>query len=367
MNNQRISRLDIIRGVSILFVFVFHLSQAYVDYSLMKIYDLSQFIPTKYIKLLSISPIAHGGTIGVFMFFLLSGYLIHLKYSENKSFNFLSFYTKRFWRIAPVYYIVLTLLFLYYQDKINDLNTWNYLIHIFFAHNLYESAFYSINPSFWSIAVEIQFYLIFPLLLFLYKKQDLLKVFLLLLFVSFLIFIVNFTENVAILSTFKFIFIWVFGGVLSKYQTFIQQKITPIFSSKFVLVTLIIYSLINYVFYQNINIFFYYFVSFLISVILFIYVLYNNSFTKCKIAKNVSKKFFMFLGMCSYSFYLIHQPFISYIHKYKFINTPNYYLNIVIESSLIFVIILLLSYFIYILFEVKFISLGNRISKLFSN
>jgi peptidoglycan/LPS O-acetylase OafA/YrhL len=84
-------------------------------------------------------------------------------------------------------------------------------------------------------------------------------------------------------------------------------------------------------------------------------------------SKNVSKKFFMFLGMCSYSFYLIHQPLISHIHKYKFINTPNYYLNIVIESSLIFVIILFLSYFIYILFEVKFISLGNRISKLFSN
>jgi peptidoglycan/LPS O-acetylase OafA/YrhL len=294
MNNQRISRLDIFRGVSILFVFVFHLSQAYVDYSLMKMYDSSQFIPEKYIMLLTISPIAHGGTIGVFMFFLLSGYLIHLKYSENKSFNFLSFYTKRFWRIAPVYYIVLTLFFLYYQDKINDLNTWNYLIHIFFVHNLYESTFYSINPSFWSIAVEIQFYLIFPLLLFLYKKQDVLKVFVLFLFVSFLILIVNFTEHVSILSTFKFIFIWVFGGVLSKYQTFIQQKITLIYSSRFVLVALIIYSVINYIFYQNINIFFYYFVSFLISVILFLYILYNNSFTKCKKAKMFQKSFLCF-------------------------------------------------------------------------
>ena len=108
----------------------------------------------------------HGiGHIGVYLFFTLSAFLLGLGLFSKpfSSQSIKSFFIKRVLRIAPLYYIIVSgvflvqIIFSYYSPKYlhvsNGLN--GYLEHIYF---------YRGDGIFWSIVSEMQFYLIVPIL-----------------------------------------------------------------------------------------------------------------------------------------------------------------------------------------------------------
>jgi peptidoglycan/LPS O-acetylase OafA/YrhL len=157
------------------------------------------------------------------LFFILSGFLIHLKYDYKSILNWSDFYYKRFWRIVPIYWVVLLLFFFFYitesEQKIYDL-----FLHFFFLHNLDSETFYSIDPSFWSLAVEVQFYLLFPVLVTLYRKFGIIKISFFFLLISMLIQFIPVLDKTSILSTFKFLYIWLFGGLTAIYRDKIKIR-----------------------------------------------------------------------------------------------------------------------------------------------
>lgn len=109
------------------------------------------------------------GWIGVPVFFVVSGFCIHLSYQRATDKSVSVFYLKRFFRIYPPYLVALLVF--------SFLPPWNYiplnslecvtqfLSHLFMVHNYGERTFYGINSTFWSVAVESHLYLIYPLLL----------------------------------------------------------------------------------------------------------------------------------------------------------------------------------------------------------
>lgn len=111
------------------------------------------------------------GQCGVPLFFVLSGYLIsriliNTKYDKN---YFSSFYFKRSLRIFPLYYLFLTICFLVIPFFNHEIISWGlcwpyvfYLQNIFMTFN-WKSADI---PHLWSLAVEEQFYLIWPLIIY---------------------------------------------------------------------------------------------------------------------------------------------------------------------------------------------------------
>lgn len=113
---------------------------------------------------------AHTGWIGVQLFFALSGFLITagLLETQGESHYFRNFYAKRALRILPLYYTVL-LLFLVVLPGVVTLrppfsshpqaSLW------FFVTNWTNSVPYGFG-HFWSLAIEEQFYLFWPLLVF---------------------------------------------------------------------------------------------------------------------------------------------------------------------------------------------------------
>lgn len=135
------------------------------------------------------------GWTGVSLFFVLSGFLITsiLLDEKNKPHYFRNFYARRTLRIFPLYYLVLTLVFVV-APLIPALNTeayrevasrqawvWTYTM------NLYASFYSEIgqNPfagdwlemlHFWSLAVEEQFYLVWPLVVLFTTRRQLLGV-----------------------------------------------------------------------------------------------------------------------------------------------------------------------------------------------
>ena len=108
---------------------------------------------------------------GVPVFFALSGYLITniLLNSRNSVNYFKAFYSRRILRIFPVYYFCLITI-LIVAHYFTYWNTSDFLYYLFYIQNFklsYHS--WSINfPIFfnhtWSLAVEEQFYIIFPLI-----------------------------------------------------------------------------------------------------------------------------------------------------------------------------------------------------------
>lgn len=126
------------------------------------------------------------GFLGVDIFFVISGYLISgiiFAQLEKDRFLFRDFYARRIRRLFPSLLLVLSVVFLvawFYFLPGEFLQCMKYIIGgIFFVDNLvfYQGIDY-FNPQsqtnvllhLWSLGIEEQFYLVFPLLLFLLHK-----------------------------------------------------------------------------------------------------------------------------------------------------------------------------------------------------
>jgi peptidoglycan/LPS O-acetylase OafA/YrhL len=118
--------------------------------------------------------------LGVRLFFVLSGFLITgiliscrglaERSPERRLFVVRQFYVRRFLRIFPVYYLVIVVLILAGVGGIAHISPWlfSYMTNIYIWHHL---AFPYAVPHFWTLAVEEQFYLIWPwAMLFLPRK-----------------------------------------------------------------------------------------------------------------------------------------------------------------------------------------------------
>jgi peptidoglycan/LPS O-acetylase OafA/YrhL len=131
------------------------------------------------------------GWMGVQLFFVLSGFLItdillRMKEALPRREFFLKFYGRRFLRIFPLYYFYLLLLigliFLLPSLKLNALNLelgTGYLNQIwvaaFYVYDFFHATAFFERSRFlthlWSLSVEEQFYLLWPLLIFLTPRE----------------------------------------------------------------------------------------------------------------------------------------------------------------------------------------------------
>jgi peptidoglycan/LPS O-acetylase OafA/YrhL len=107
------------------------------------------------------------GTAGVFLFFVLSGYLITgiLLRSRTKPSALQNFYLRRFLRIAPIYYVTLGLAWLIHLPGIRQTFLWHffYLSNVLFTLKNSWSPWYTAHL--WTLSVEEQFYLAWPFLI----------------------------------------------------------------------------------------------------------------------------------------------------------------------------------------------------------
>ena len=182
MNQNYIKHLDGLRAVAIFGVIIYHA----------KIYFTSE-------------PFLKGGFLGVDLFFVISGYLmtsIIYEQSKNNNFSFKKFILKRIRRIFPaiLFICIVSLPFIYFHIMPKYLiEQIKYILSsIFFFTNFfysYISQEYAAESSLlkpfihtWSLSVEMQFYVILPLIIVLVIKKDLslFKTFLILIIIFFI-------------------------------------------------------------------------------------------------------------------------------------------------------------------------------------
>jgi peptidoglycan/LPS O-acetylase OafA/YrhL len=170
-SGEHIGFLDTFRGFAILIVFLFHSLGVSFGYDNLPwnglVRDYSQSS-----TMTALLPLTYG-RIGVAIFFAVSGFCIHLSFQKHQASGFKTFFIRRFWRIYPPYLAAILFFALVFPAlRINfTAASWpDLLIHALALQNFFSNSFYTINPSFWSIAIEIQLYLLYPLLLLLVSR-----------------------------------------------------------------------------------------------------------------------------------------------------------------------------------------------------
>jgi peptidoglycan/LPS O-acetylase OafA/YrhL len=165
---DRVPELDGIRGLAILLVLFFHILRRAANL-------------TNNDLLHSITDIARIGWIGVDIFFVLSGFLITsilLKTKEQPGY-FKKFYVRRILRIFPLYYIVIVGLLFFLPALDPDLAISTQAVWPFFILHQ-QNWLYIVEPFpsgflvvTWSLAIEEQFYLIWPAIVKFFNKRQL--------------------------------------------------------------------------------------------------------------------------------------------------------------------------------------------------
>ena len=152
--DSRIAGLDGLRGIAALAVFGVHFNQIVGLDTTYGPVDLYRWFGN--------------GEYGVALFFGLSGFLLGLPFwrakLEGHKFPSVRRYAlRRVARILPAYYLCLLVLVLWSGIWRVPGTTADILLHITFLFNYAEFSILSINPPFWTLAVEMQFYLLLPL------------------------------------------------------------------------------------------------------------------------------------------------------------------------------------------------------------
>lgn len=319
-----------LRGIAIFFVLIFH------------------FYPDIFSK----------GFLGVDLFFVISGYLLTFIYFKKKISHF-DFFARRLKRLlipilAITFFSILLATFLLLPVDLS--NFWNsVLTTVFFVSNFYflltGGYFGGINElkpfiHMWSLAMEMQFYFVYTILLLLiskfFKKNYILFIFFLT-FTSFFLylFLISYEKNeLAFFLLPTRLWEFLFGSVV---------YFIPIIK---------IHKRLNYIIYV--------FAIFIIFILVAAYKLQITDLTRqflvvffvglviyagTKIKNDnllLGNSFFQFLGKISYSTYLVHWPILVFVKYYLVRDISD------TEKFILLLIVLFLSYFFWLFIEKKF-------------
>ncbi|MCB0100557.1 MAG: acyltransferase [Anaerolineales bacterium] len=246
---SRIKELDGLRGIAVVLVMALHLFKRAGYFTEHPVLETFTFITTT-------------GWVGVDIFFTLSGFLITsiLLRSKTDEHYFKNFYVRRALRIFPLYYAaILFVLFLAPKVEEEFTNQLNVTLPIIL---LYQQNWALLFKDFhitqylgitWSLAIEEQFYLIWPFIVYKLDREKLVKFSIGYIAISIIARILGtlLWPNLSQASTFFYYTSFarfeemLFGGLLAVFLTYdgakekVKQYVMPLFLTSFALFVLL--------------------------------------------------------------------------------------------------------------------------------
>lgn len=280
------------------------------------------------------------GGIGVDVFFALSGFLITTLIFEEletfSKFDFKYFYARRFLRLFPALFILLIVssgIVIFFFKESFSIFIQEIIVSFFYLYNI--SWYWGIATEpfmlihMWSLGVEEQYYIWWPLVIvFLSKRINNKSLSLILLFLSIIIFIFRFYLNNYLFFNSIFMDSIFFGSLLGLLRksfslAFMENNVIMLFS----LMLLLIFSIIDFDFITKLikdgyrGIF-----GFLTCFVIINFVSKNQDSV---IKRLFRSNFPVFIGKLSYSLYLWHvivfvcfreidvlEPYLNYLLKF---------------------------------------------------
>ncbi|MCF6280532.1 MAG: acyltransferase [Flavobacteriaceae bacterium] len=337
--------------------------------SIVIIYHIPQLCQNQGLPYYFNSPIFNRGVEAVYMFFVLSGFLIiRLIYKSkiNNTFSIKKFYMRRILRILPLYYLIVIFGFVFYHKILPFLNIpfaneydlkTGILMNLFFIPNI----FFHYKPGgilevLWSIGIEEQFYLMIAPLFYFIKKDN---IFITLLIVTLVYFTLFHLNSLWFLKKYSFVYFFMLsGGIIAILEE--KKKLEFIKKSKFVppivLTLVVVFFITDFLQFKNLI------MRNLFITILFSLFVYSISHTSSII--EIKSKFINYLGKISYGIYMYHVialnivvfSFQSIQQKYNF----NSIITIILIHILTFVLTIIFAHFSYKYFELPFLKLKEK-------
>ena len=350
--------LNGIRAIAVIAVLFNHINQALLHFN---IYNFSLFGFRNH------KP--NGWTLGeqgVTMFFVLSGflitYLLLLEIAKKSKLNVKAFYVRRILRIWPLYFFFLfiSIAILYFSQGFIPSGK-SLFFYVFLMANI-PFIFKFLIPVYahlWSIAVEEQFYLFWPLFFkFKSKLKNILIIFIagqiLLRFSIWFVFPHSTLSSFVTVNRFDCM---MFGGLLAVLlhqdhgsMKIITSKYTQIFSWCIILVHFFNREVFNAI------------ISMELITLATGFIICGQIKSKHKII-NLENKVCNYLGKYSYGIYVFHPLIIYLFYHYNilsFINNEGLYIAFIFIG--IIVSTLIVAYLSYNYFEVRFLRLKSKYS-----
>lgn len=309
-------------------------------------------------------------SFGVVLFFVLSGFLITLLLLKEKgqfeTISYKKFYIRRILRIWPLYYLIILiaiLLFVFLAFPSDRMDWWAMGSYIFLLSNIgyiLGHNFITITPL-WSVGVEEQFYLFWPILLNRFKNVLNIIIFFLFAFVFFKVFSRIFLGPKSLLfsflsaTSFSCMAIGGIGACLIHLKSkILKWAFSPLFEilSWLFLAISVFYKPIHVfsIFDQELHSFFY--------LILILNVSHNE-----KRIISLDNKILDFIGKISYGIYAWHSTIIvlfSYYIKRYIEMTDSLVIKIILSYAAVIGLTILISTISYKFFEYPFLEMKKR-------
>ncbi len=298
-----------------------------------------------------------GGFVGVDIFFVISGYLITSIISKKKEFNLTEFYLKRIRRLLPIILAVSLIslivgIFILSPIHFNRLINTS-LLSIFGISNFFffsEAGYFDHEKIFkpllhtWSLSVELQYYLVWPILILI--SQKIFKLSILNLSLLIFIFIISLStlyssrgQSFFYFTGFRF-YEFAIGSILFSIKP--EKKLKHNFFYFITGLTMIVFS----IFYFNGS---YNFpgIYALLPCLGAAFIIYSK-FSITKFGKFIKFNFIKFLGSRSYTIYMVHWPFLIFYNYEKIGNV------IFFDKIFLLLFILIISNYLFKYFEQPF-------------
>jgi peptidoglycan/LPS O-acetylase OafA/YrhL len=324
------------------------------------------------------------GDLGVNFFFVLSGFLISclllIERERNQKINLLYFYMRRILKIWPVYFIIVIAGFI-----IGTKAEFNFISNPLFSYKIdisqlkwYVSFLANYNLIYktsmllavlWSVSVEEQFYLFWPLIIVFFKKRIFPIFCFIIILLSFLFRVFLTKSHYDYLSTFYVVSDLAFGGLICYYSMYNKVFIdyfTNIKKRTIILIYLLLFIYVplrgfSHIFGDEIykvyapfeRIFFSFFFGFIVI---------EQNFSKNSIFKFGKLKIISKLGKMSYGIYCYHMfglLFAFYIANILNLNSSNFW-HYLIKIIVAFVFTLSISYLSFHLIEKNILKLKDK-------
>jgi peptidoglycan/LPS O-acetylase OafA/YrhL len=159
--NPRLGVLDGLRGLAVLLVLWYH------------VWEISWLSPPDWLAFLPAT-----GFTGVTLFFFLSGFVISYPFIRAGQLgrtepSWGHFAWRRFIKIVPSYVLSIAVAYAlgYAQRQPNAALLPDLATHLLFIHTWFPDRYGSINGVLWTLAVEVEFYCVFPLIWCAFRRQ----------------------------------------------------------------------------------------------------------------------------------------------------------------------------------------------------
>jgi peptidoglycan/LPS O-acetylase OafA/YrhL len=385
----RLDTIDVLRGIAAFSVALYHIWGHDGGYAFPSIGVVPQTLNPTFFDYI-ISPF-RWGYLGVSLFLVLSGFCIHLPYARKKqekddyAFRPRQFFARRIWRLYPAYIVAVvgTAMVLWIGEGIPSLKIGDRMAiptfadvigHLTMAHGFIENQFYSIVSVFWSLSLEFQLYLLYPLFLFLFRKIGTLRAVVLLTIVSLvwrycaiayfdngLISIATQGPYVLIGSVLARMPEWLFGALVAELLLS-RKNVVSSFTSMASIVVVIAAAILTTL-HQELWV-----ATDILFGLGFALLVFFVAFREYSRAKEVSRSFlfrwFVKIGVISYSLYLFHQQ-LSWILETQLAIEPGNVAYMLIRFGWL-LLSLILIIFLYKFIEKPFLKPPKPESRLYS-